>query len=226
MRNAVAAAIFLSLPWAGCAGGRAPEEKAVALSVQEGSHGRNAPIPEPLKAGRASEAYVLEWTSKIRAGEPIVRRDLNSDGREDLLAEVVVARGTTGNCFFLVFVATKDGFRFAGDTGNLYRAISFGGTGRAYLIDHSNCGTELGVGLARFSDGVLAPVGRPIILKNIDPGVGDEDTKIVERFRSGTWTEPELLRVFTEGRLGNRVLRLAPKPPAGKDSGEGTVPEK
>ncbi len=171
-------------------------------------HAPYAPVPRVLEEGRATRADVAMWTSVIRRDESLVERDLNADGRKDLLAENVGARGTTGNRSFLAFAAGSRGYRFSGTTGNIDRLFRFP-SGNAYVLDRGVCGPELGFGLSAVSRGSLVRVGAVHLMANTDADADGEaaDVRLRDRLLQGEWSEAELRAVFTPVRANPSVER-------------------
>ncbi len=156
--------------------------------------GRTPRVPAEFREGCASLTEVEDWSRSLIQSDPVLTyRDLDCDGRDDVLVEIAFARGTTGDRSFLAFSRTDRGYRYLGETWRILRTFSY--PEGCYLVQHGSAGGgETVVSLQRVTSDGFSEVGR-IVLRAGDGGE-EHDRLVFERLAHGDPTRDELLEIF------------------------------
>ncbi|OGV51965.1 MAG: hypothetical protein A2X49_08855 [Lentisphaerae bacterium GWF2_52_8] len=158
----------------------------------------NLEVPEKLINGTANISDVETWTKAIRQNIPLIQEDMNGDRKVELLAEIVFARGVTGNRSFLFFVHTGSGYKYLEIISNIKRHVSYEKSGESYLLMYTKAGgPEMVIGLCKLTKIKLIPVGKNLTLFLGDSGK-EKDKKLWDRLQEDDLQEKELLEIFTK----------------------------
>jgi len=155
-------------------------------------------IPIELRNGTANQTDVEEWTKHLRGIEPVIQKDFNANGVPDLLAEIVHARGATGNRSFMLFVHTGLGYKYLQCISNIGNYMTYDESGKSYLLTYSNAGgSEVYVSLCQLTESKLIQVGKPLVLLTGDGGT-KEGNRLYNRLFYRIIPENKLIKIFKQ----------------------------
>lgn len=159
-------------------------------------------IPIKLRNGTANQSDVEEWTKHLRGIEPIIQKDFNADEVPDLLAEIVYARGATGNRSFMLFVHTKLGYKYLQCINNIGNYMTYDKSGKSYLLTYSKVGgPEVYITLCQLTESKLIQVGKPLVLLAGDSGT-KEGNRLYNRLFYRIIPENKLIKIFKQSNKG------------------------
>ena len=151
-------------------------------------------VPTELQEGRATLELVMEWSRSFNPEDvPPEHQDIDCDDQDEVFVEILMARGATGNRWFLAFDQGDDGYRYLGTALRILGTHAFGE--ECYVIQYANAGGgEYSVGLYDISDGDFVPVGG-VMLEAGDQG-NTSGQSAFELLRTGKPTRGQVLEIF------------------------------
>ena len=151
-------------------------------------------VPAEFREGRATLDELEGWSrSLIQSDVELEPRNIDCDDADEILVEIVFARGTTGNRWFLAFDHGERGYRYVGTVQRILRTFAY--PPECYVVQYGTAGAGvLSLSLYLAEGGKLSRIGE-VALTAGDGGT-EEDRTVFELLKNGEPSRDDLLRVF------------------------------
>ena len=166
-------------------------------------------VPESLREGWGFAHDVRDFGESLDGGYELSERDVDCDGRPEVLLDSLAARDAAGNRLYVLFDHTSTGYRYLGEAAAIWSVVAYGSAGGCYLATYEKSGAgALALDLVAVAGGGLDRVGRLELVGG--NARTDEDHAVLSALRTGGLEEDSLRRLFATPRPRAAVAEAFP----------------